>query len=217
MRAVADDVTANTAAALADSAVRERHETYLCGVVILMTGYFETFLKEAVRLFVGHVSRSGKPFVSLPTKMKDHHYEGGARVLTEVTRASGKAGPPKWAASASDVVDRLHSVAASATYAILWEAFADTRANPTDDVVSELLSRLCINDPWRKIEQHTGALKAAHLRANLNSLVGTRNACAHTGTMTPPPTSGTVIEHIDCLTAIALGIAAVLEAEAKRY
>ena len=217
LRAVVDDVAANTGPALTDATLRGRHEVYLCGVVILLTGYFETFLKEAVRLFVAHVSGSGKPFVALPSKLQQHHYEGGGRILTEVAKAGRKTWTTKWASSPSDVASRLSSAASGGTYSILWEAFADTRSNPTSDVVSELLGRLGISDPWGTIEQHTGTMRAGHMTANLNSLVSVRNTCAHTGGASPMPTTGVVIDYLESLKAIAQGLSDVLEDEAARY
>jgi hypothetical protein len=46
VRNIANDISAKTAAALADPLLRERHETALSAVVVTLSGYFESFLRQ---------------------------------------------------------------------------------------------------------------------------------------------------------------------------
>lgn len=222
IRALANSIVSATAAALADSAVRELHETQQCGAVVLLTGYFEAFLKDLVRRFVEDLSASGIAFTGLPEKIRDRHFEGGGRVLMKAAEFARKGKPtPFGNATPQDLVARLHSVSnTGGTYQVVWEAFADTQANPGPDVVKEIAQGLGLTDFWRKISAHSGDAvrwSDSALTTKLGDLIAKRNACAHTGTVSPIPTAPDILDFADMLQAIGTGFVTSLEAELLNY
>jgi hypothetical protein len=217
-----NEILANTVAAMSNRAIRIRHETQQCGAVVLLTGYFEAFLKDVVRAFAEGLRNSSTDFTSLPDVIQNTHFEAGGKVLTKVSQARRRGGfTPLGTVSREDIVERLFSPAFSQTaksYFILWEAFADTQSNPGPKVVSEIAKNLGMSDAWRKIASKSGSGRPdSALSAKLESLVIQRNSCAHTGTVSPIPTAVEIIEHIQNLDWVATGLVAALEDELLRY
>jgi hypothetical protein len=222
IRALANSIIDETAAALAKSAIRDLHETQQCGAVVLLTGYFEAFLKDLVRRFVEDLSASGVAFTGLPVKIRDRHFEGGGRVLTKAVEFARKGKPtPFGNATPQDIVARLHSASnTGGTYQIVWEAFADTQANPGPDVVKQIAEGLGLTDFWRKISANSGdpaRWSDSALTTKLGDLITKRNACAHTGTVSPIPTAPDILDFADMLQAIGTGFVASLEAELAHH
>lgn len=218
VRKLADRIAQEAPAAMTDRALLELHETQQCGATVLLSGYFEAFLKDCVRAFVQSVSRSGTPFTSLPSTMRDRHYEAGGKVLTlaSETMRNGRSSPFGPLAR-EDVAMRLHSVAsAHGSYDILWEAFADTRANPSAAVVREIAQTLGASNVWPEISRGCG-VPDTRLIAILEDLIRKRNECAHTGQVSPIPTSTELKQFADTLRDIATGLVVVLEAERRKY
>ena len=222
---VVQEVVANTARALADPIVREIHETHLGGAVVLMVGHFEVFLRDVVRGFTESVANRAA-YMSLPAKIRERHFEGGGDVLTKVAKAQRTGSAGRWQGiRQEDVATRIASVlvpspAVPGSYSILWEAFADTQANPSSRVVKDILGRLDVGDAWRLIQSKAIAAKppAANLLPVLDSLIEMRNECAHTGRPTQGVTASAVTEYLEALRAIASAICEVLEDQlASRY
>ncbi len=69
--------------------VRDRHETLLSGSVIILSGYFESFLKDVVKAFIDDICARSVPFTNLPPRLRDTHYNNGALMLQRFV--SGKA------------------------------------------------------------------------------------------------------------------------------
>ncbi|NJL28521.1 MAG: hypothetical protein HC897_11850 [Thermoanaerobaculia bacterium] len=155
IRLLADHLNQSLGAALADSNLRALHETQQCGAIVLLTGYFEAFLKDLVRHYVDGLSRSGLAFDDLPDAVRHRHYEGGGRALTHASEAGRKGrATPFGNVAREDIVERLYSTASGATsYQIVWEAFADTRANPGPEVVKEIAQNLGAKDVWPEISR----------------------------------------------------------------
>lgn len=218
IRALANNIAAATGAALANTATRELHETQQCGAVVLMTGYFEAFLKDLVRRFIEDLSMSGLAFSGLPEDIRNRHFEGGGKVLTKASEFArkGKA-TPFGNPTREDIVARLHSTSnAGAPYQIVWEAFADTQANPGPDVVRDIARGLGLKKIWPTIASHSGdpaRWSDSALTTKLADLVSKRNACAHTGTVSPIPTASDILDFADMLQALGTGFVTALEAE----
>ncbi|WP_437782366.1 HEPN domain-containing protein [Sorangium sp. So ce1097] len=222
IRALANGIVAATGAALANTATRELHETQQCGAVVLMTGYFEAFLKDLVRRFIEDLSLSGLAFSGLPEAIRNRHFEGGGKVLTKASEFARKGKPtPFGNATREDIVARLHSASnAGAPYQIVWEAFADTHANPGPDVVQEIAQWLGLKKVWPTISTRSGdpaRWSDGALTAKLADLIAKRNACAHTGTVSPIPTASDILDFADMLQALGTGLVAALEAELAIY
>lgn len=222
VRDLINEIVANTGAALANPQVRIRHETQQCGSVVLMTGYFEAFLKDVVRAFIDQLCQSTTDFSGLPDVIQNTHYEVGGRVLTEVSRARRNSGfTPLGTMPREDVAERLYSPAFSVTaksYVILWEAFADTRSNPNPGVVAEIAKGLGMKNVWPTIAAKSGSGHSdSTLSSRLQNLIVVRNSCAHTGTVAPIPTTADILNHLQNLEWIAAGLVQALEDELTNY
>lgn len=222
VRDLINAIVANTGAALGSPQIRIRHETQQCSAVVLLTGYFEAFLKDVVKGFIDGVSNGSKDFGTLPPEIQHTHFESGGRVLTEISKARRNSGfTPLGTVTREDVVERLFSPAFSPTaktYVILWEAFADTRANPGPNVVRDIAKGLGIGNVWPTIAAKSGSGHSdSTLSTTLQNLVLVRNSCAHTGTVSPIPSTADVLTYIDTLNWIALGFVQTLEDELATY
>ncbi len=218
IRALANNINANTGPALANPLVRELHETQQCGAIVLLTGYFEAFLKDLVRQFIDDLSRTGLEFSRLPTAIQNRHFEGGGRVLTRASEAArNRQVTPFGNATREDIVARLHSTSAAAgSYQIVWEAFADTKANPNPNVVSEIAKNLGMNDFWGTAtfrSGNSGPWSNTALKSKLNDLITMRNECAHTGQVSPIPTAADVLDFADMLEALGESFVSALESQ----
>jgi hypothetical protein len=215
IRALANHIVANTGAALSDPDVRELHEIQQCGAVVLLTGYFEAFLKDLVRKYIEALSRSGIAFEALPAVIRNRHFEGGGRILTRASEAARKGrSTPFGNATREDIVARLHSASSTDSYQILWEAFADTEANPGPEVVKEIARNLGLTDFWPTVASKSGDTlrwSDTALSTMLEDLIAKRNECAHTGKVSPVPTASEILDFTDLLAAIGTGFVAALE------
>jgi hypothetical protein len=61
-----------------------------CGAIVLLSGYFESFLKLCMCRFIEQVNCLGKPLSTLPARMKIIHFENGARALGREIRKARK-------------------------------------------------------------------------------------------------------------------------------
>lgn len=219
IRNLVTHIAANTTSAMGNPLVLEMSETQQCATVVLLTGCFETFLKDVIRSFIAGLSSSSSDFTDLHASIRSTHFTSGGKVLTEVSKSSGSARFS--GVSKEDVVRRLYSPCHSTrakTYVILWEAFADTKANPNTDVVKQIGKSLGLDNVWTKIAINS---KTSHsdstLISTLDDLVRVRNACAHTGSVTPIPGTGKLLDYVDCLSWIAEGFVSTLEIELSNY
>lgn len=190
--------------------IRELNETQQSGCTVLLTGFFEEFLKGAIRNYLCALPRTGIEFGKLPKKVRQTHYEGGGRVLSEVVGREARKKPQFFSGiSADDVVFRLYSPANSnlKEYAIVWEAFADTKQSPTSDTVSDLLKGVDVGDVWPSI--HTIAGKTT-LDSQLRELVEKRNECAHTGRNRNAPTPPQILGYVEALRLIGRAVVELL-------
>lgn len=161
-----------------------------CGVVVLLSGYFESFLKDIVEDFIGELNSLNKPLVSIPYEMRHKHFASGAQALTWASKKDKKSNQTT---NSEDLARRLASLANPLNYELAWEAFADTKSNPGPDVVSGMLKGLGIEKAWPEIN----GLVTEHgqLQTFLGTFIEMRNTCAHTGQHANPPTGQIIYDY----------------------
>jgi hypothetical protein len=208
IRDIADELDNDLPNALADSFVLERHETTRCAATVILSGYWETFLKELAEEFISETCNLNRPFSSLPEKMRHTHYELGGAVLSRRAQDERAGRNSRILASSGDIATRLASVGAI-PYDLVWEAFADTFSNPDDETVKDYLKRFGISRAWDEIGNRVPF--ATILRTQLKSFVALRHECAHTGSASTIPTTVEIREFCDMLATLAEGIVRVLE------
>lgn len=207
VRGITLDIDAALAAALADRSLRDRHEIMQCACAAILSGYFEAFLKDVAEAFIGDVSVLRIPFTALPKAIQQTHYAKGGTVLSAKQTNKGKY---SWvAATPDDIARRLASVR-GIPYDLLWEAFADTQANPTPEVVRELLGFTGLSRAWSKLAMKTG-MSENTMENQLDSFLAVRNECAHTGRATVIPTPGDIRGFAMLFAKLSRGIVSILE------
>ncbi len=222
IRALADEIKAKTIDALADSRVLALHETQQCAAVVLLAGYFEAFLKDLVREYVDQLSLSGLSFFDLPLDIQNRHFEGGGQVLTRASFAARKGRTtPFGGATREDIAARLQSpFAGTGSYRVVWEAFADTKANPSPDVVKEIGKSLGLKEFWPSIAKGSGnsvRWSQSALTKKLQDLIDKRNESAHTGRVSPIPTAADLLDFTEMLEALGTGFVVTLETELQEH
>lgn len=208
VRAIAGDIDAHVQEALKDPTIQARHETTLCAATVILSGFLESFLKEVAEEVIGAICNLGLPFNELPSKIRVTHYWEGALQLREIARNEKKENPVVLA-KVSDAARRLASVANSQQpYEILWEAFAETQANPGPDQISDFLRRFHIQKPLPSLASAIGTTQNT-LVLRLTSFVEIRNECAHTGSAKNVPTTTDLNDFCDLIEQIGTGIVKV--------
>lgn len=157
--------------------------------------------------FITAVNDLGKPFHDLPDNIRYAHFDKGAKALQKELKKDKEIGNT---INSESMAKRLASVSAGTGYQLVWEAFADTQANPGPAVVSELIKTIGVTDVWRKLE-NVALAKKGNLETFLSSFIAIRNECAHTGSITSPPTATDLIEYGENLIAISEAIVCLLE------
>lgn len=206
IRAILDDIDSNAAQALKDASIRDRFETIRCAMMVTLSGFFESFIRNTAEEFVAELCIRAIAFDSLPVPMRMTHYAGGAAQLQKRARKEKNATPM---AESALIARRLASVA-SMPYELVSEAFGDSKANPDADLVLEFLGRFGIDDPKKKLIQRSGVTEAG-FKTNFESVKALRNECAHTGTAGNVPTGGEISGYCDFLGKIATAIIDMLE------
>lgn len=223
IRNIANDALANTAQALKIPTIRELHETTLSAVVVIMAGFFESFLREVAEKYSDIICQQNQPFQNLKPKIRFTHFQGGGRILTNI---GGKKPSSRYSwtpTTAPEVAKRLASVDAGPGYQLVWEAFAETGGNPGSEVIADFLRRFGVAKPTETLASNvflppsqpggtTLNLSSNALITMLDSFIAIRNECAHTGQATNTPTASDVLRYCDLLEAIAAGIVATLTA-----
>lgn len=210
VRDVANQIDVEVGLPTMGPAVRSRHETLGCGSVVILSGFFETYLKDVVRAFVRDVCALARPFTTLPKELKRTHMLSGAQVLLNVARGRGR-----WITSTADqILTRLSSVLQPhpSPYDLLWEAFADTRANPGSTTIENILKGCAIKKPWEKLATHAARGRSAvALQFEIDSFIGMRNECAHTGRPTVTPTTTMLRDYADSVVDVGTGVLGALQ------
>ena len=209
VRNLANDASANTPAALSNPLLLERHETALLAVVVMLAGFFESFLRGTAEAFIDGVNQQNYPFLTLKPTIQYAHFQGGGLLLDAI---GGKTRSPRhsWTTTdAFDLVRRLASVQTTTGYELVWEAFAETRGNPDSDVIRIFLKRFGVAAPLEALAAQIG-YSAQSLGVALDNFIVVRNECAHTGSTNNQPQPSDVLAYCDLLEKIATGIIAVL-------
>lgn len=188
---------------------RLRDETLRCACTVILSGFFETFLKECAAAFIAEISLRNVPFSDLPPYTQLRHFEGGGELLGLKARNHSRA---SWVSGDHfDLVQRLSSPALrSSNYTLVWEAFATTQGNPGPDVVEEILKSLGVDNRNPRLNTALGGTYSG-LRFALGAFILVRNECAHTGTAVNVPTTGAVRSYCTTIEAISHAVVCVLE------
>ena len=210
VRAIADDIDVHVQDALKDAAIQARHETTLCAATVILSGFLESFLREVAEEMIADICSRAVPFDQLPSKIRITHYWDGASHIREMARQERSA-DPLVLAKAADAARRLASVgAAQLPYEILWEAFADTQANPGPDEISAYLKRFHIPEPLPTLAIAMNTTQNT-LSLSLRSFMEIRNECAHTGSAKNVPTTSDVRGYCKLLEDVGTGIVTVFQ------
>ena len=210
VRAITADIDTNAQAALRDSAIHARHETTLCAATVILSGFLESFLKEIAEGMIAEICGRSVPFNNLPDKVRITHYWDGARCISEMARRE-RSENPVVLAKATDAARRLASVGGfPLPYEILWEAFAETQANPGPSQIGEFLKRFAIDKPLPTLAA-TMNISENTLVIGLKSFMEVRHECAHTGSATNVPTTTAVRDFCDIIEQVGKGITLVFQ------
>ena len=210
VRAITDDIDTHVQEALKDSAIQARHETTLCAATVILSGFLESFLREIAEEVISDICNRAVPFNDLPSRIRITHYWEGALCLQEITRKE-KSENPVALAKALDAARRLASVGnLQPPYEILWEAFAETQANPGPEQISKFLKRFHIMKPLPTLAAAINTTEN-NLVLRLKSFMEIRNECAHTGTAKSAPTTTGVQDFCELIEQLGAGIVVVFQ------
>lgn len=167
-----------------------------CSIIVLLSGYFESYLKDIIKEYIESINNLNKPLAAIPLSMQLKHYSGGAEALIWASKTDKKL---KSTSISQDLTRRLGSLDKSRYY-LAWESFANTKSNPGTDTISTLLSGLEIDKGWGLIND----LNKSHGRLDmfLTSFMEMRNVCAHTGRHQTPPSGADLINYIEKFRAL---------------
>ncbi len=203
------EIDAQAPQALSDHRVAERLETVRCSLVVTLTGYFESFLRQTAQSFITNVNSRGIPYSTLPERLRVKNLEEGGRALMQRVREE-RGGRTTWlTASSNDIASRLGSINSSTSCDLVWEGFAQTRANPDFQVVKEFLSNLSVADPADKLAAATG-ISHQLMQTTLESLLRMRNESAHSGQPSIVPTPSNLRDFCDFIEKVAGGLVQIL-------
>lgn len=204
------DIDMHAQAALSDPNVRARHETTLCAVTVILSGFLESFLRDIAEEVISDICNRAVPFNNLPDRIRITHYWKGAVCLGEIARRERSENPVALA-KAMDAARRLASVGnPQMPYEILWEAFADTQANPGPEQIAEFLKRFDIENPLPALAAAMTTTQNT-LTIGLKSFIGIRNECAHPGSATIAPTTTDVRGYCKLIEDIGAGMVAIFQ------
>lgn len=169
-----------------------------CATVVLISGYFENFLKNLVKEYIDKLNALGKPLAAIPFDMQLKHYTGGADALARASKEDKALGSTS---VSQDLSRRLASLSQPTGYSLAWEAFSNTKSNPGTETVRVILAGLEVGQAWAEIN----ALTSQHGRLDtfLMSFIKMRNVCAHTGRHHTPPTGVDIVEYVDKFRTLA--------------
>jgi hypothetical protein len=178
-----------------------------CGAVVLLSGYFESFLRECMSAFIRDLNALNKPISKLPAKIRYTHFENGARALERLVKTEKQAAGVT--VKCEDLASRLASVRSANGYTLVAEAFTETKANPGPRVVADLLRAIGVENPWKHLR--AAAPKAlGDIELFLTTFIELRNECAHSGSTTSPPTASDLDQYCKNFEGMATAVTAVL-------
>ena len=190
-----------------------RRAVILSSLIVTLSGYFESFLRDFAKEFADELSVKQVPFENLHQKIRKTHFLNAAKVLTEAVKKSPRR---RSQATPIDIVERLASVK-HATYSLLWESFAETQSNPGSRAVKRYLKSMSVDGGFTKLATLISVINpnqpasANALISSLDALIARRNECAHTGTVAHAMSEADVELYCALLSQLAKGIAAAVE------
>ncbi len=207
IRAVAADMDQRILTASPEERLRD--ETMRCAATVILSGFFESFLKDCIQSYISFVCSRKVPFARLGDKMQRQHFVAGGQLLAMKYRSDGRV---SWVTSDHlDIARRLASPCGpKPEYTLLWEAFASTGGNPGPSVILEILERLGVDKREKRLSEASGGMYSS-LKLSLASFIEVRNECAHTGTALNVPSSNDLVRYCDMLHEIATAFVNVLE------
>jgi hypothetical protein len=209
------EIDAQAPQALADHRVAERLETLRCALVVILTGYLESFLRDTAQSFITNVNSRGIPYSTLPEKLRLTNLEEGGRALMHRVREE-RGGRTSWiTASSADIASRLGSINSPTSCDLVWEGFAQTRANPNFNVIKDFLSNLAVSDPANSLAAATG-ISHQLINTTLESLLTMRNESAHSGQPSIVPTPSTLRDFCDFLDKLGSGLVQILSQQLRQ-
>lgn len=210
IRDIALSIDAEAASALASHQVIQRHETIQAASLVVLSGYLESFLKSLAETFVRALCSKSLSFAALPDDIRHAHFIEGGRVLSESVATKRKNKVSWILADGTDIARRLHSVSEGTPYELLWEAFADTQANPGPEVIRDFLHRFGLREVWPRLAASMSRPESLVL-ASLRSFILLRNECAHTGRTVHVPAPSELRDFCDLLDALGGALVSLLE------
>jgi len=163
-----------------------------CASVVLLSGYFESYLKDLIREYIESINALAKPLSDIPFSMRRKHYSGGADALVWASKRDKEL---QTLVMSQDLTARLASLSNVTGYVLAWEAFANTNSNPGTDTVAALLGGLEVEKGWKVI--HDLSSQHGPLDAFLTAFMKVRNVCAHTGRHHTPPSGADLLDYIE--------------------
>lgn len=191
---------------LRDRQLARHLEIIRSSFTVLLSGYLEDFLKEVARLAVRELGQRRIRFQDLPDRVRRAHFRHGAEVLN--SRAKESPSPTWTQATPYDLATRLAS-ATGPNCVLVWEAFADTGANPRFGVVKAFLKRFGVDELDQTLGQQLRRPVAA-TKLLLDELVDLRNECAHTGGLDNVPSPSKVRDQCDIVEEVAVAVTQIL-------
>jgi hypothetical protein len=208
IRGLMAGVRAQAAAALRDNDVRAQHSALHCASVVVMSGYLESFMREAAEAFFAELKNANRGLGTLDDKFVHVHYTQGARILTNLV--SGEKIGSKFS-EAAVMLQRLSAPISDADAPPLWEAFARTDANPSAAVIKAYLAGFGINDGLSVVSEAINqTYSPAALETTLLAFIAVRNECAHTGSAKSVPSTSDIEGYVTFLRTLALGVTKAL-------
>jgi hypothetical protein len=207
IRDIINDINANAAQALRNADVRARYETIRCAMMVILSGFFESFMRNLADEFIAELCARAVPFNNLPERIRATHFAGGANILLARAQKEKRANPMSESAL---LARRLASVVSAMPYELVSEAFGETRANPSAQVVREFLGRFGVENPGDQLLRTSG-LTQSGVETTFESIIALRNECAHTGTAGNVPTGGQISDYCDFLEKVAEAVVNILD------
>ncbi len=172
-------------------------------------------MKEVAEGMISEICTRNIPFQNLPDKIRVTHFLAGGYFLHQKAKDEQKAKAFAMNESA-DVVRRLASAGVpQPPYELLWEAFADTKANPGPDAIGDFLRNFGVQKPLPTLAAAMNVSENTFV-IPLLSFMEVRNECAHTGSSSNVPTTSDIQGYCDLVEQTASGTVLVLQAVLAR-
>jgi hypothetical protein len=213
VEAVVVEMDNNVSAVLADPQLGARYETTRCALAVIVSGLFESFLKDTAENFIRVVNQRNRPFNSLPESMRFVHFIYGAEKLEAAAKKekASVSSSPKHSPITQAIATKLASTT-QVPYELLWEAFSDTQSNPGPDALRDYLKRFGIDDPLQKLAAKTRSRHSKDFMIlKLQLFIYLRNECAHTGGAVNIPSTVAISEACIFIDELAEGVVELLE------